>query len=118
MAIWPVGLPQYPIQAGYEESQPNNVVRTPMEAGPAKQRRRYTARVRPFMLALELTSAELDLFEAFYESTLADGALPFEWVHPRTQAVLSFRFIGGQPPKWNAIGWDLYTAILQTEVLP
>ena len=118
MATWPTGLPAYPLQSGYEESQSNRTIRTTMDVGPSKQRPRTRAGVRPFMLPLELSGAELEIFNAFYENTLSGGALAFDWVHPRTRVAVNFRFIGGQPPKWNALGGDLYGALLPVEVLP
>ena len=38
--LWPELLPQFPIQDGYTVSAPNNSLRTTMEFGPAKTRRR------------------------------------------------------------------------------
>ena len=118
MAVWPGTLPQKPLQDGYQEAMRDTVIRTPMDIGPAKQRRRSTSGPRKFMMPLELTGAELAIFDTFYSDTLADGALSFDWVHPRTGAAVSFRCIGGQPPQWRAVGGDLYGAVIAMEILP
>jgi len=117
-AVWPGGLPQIPLMDGYEEGQSNHILATQMDAGPAKYRRRYRASIRNFSLSLMLTSAQLTTFDTFFESTLEGGALPFDWVHPRTQAVKTFRFVAGQEIKWAAVGYDTYAASLAVEVMP
>ncbi|QLH37711.1 MAG: hypothetical protein HWD60_00095 [Defluviicoccus sp.] len=42
-AVWPSSLPQKPLVDGFSETAPNLVVRSPMDVGPAKVRRRATA---------------------------------------------------------------------------
>lgn len=39
-----------------------------------------------------MTDAQLATFQAFFEDDLMDGALPFEWVYPRTGATWRFTF--------------------------
>ncbi len=53
----------------------------------------------------------------FYASTLAGGALQFDWVHPRTSAALAYRFV--EPPAYAPVARGrLWTATLKLEVLP
>jgi hypothetical protein len=40
--VWPAGLPQCPSVGGYQERFTETALRTPMEAGVAKLRRRFT----------------------------------------------------------------------------
>ena len=40
--VWPAGLPQRPSVGGYQERFTETALRTPMEAGAAKLRRRFT----------------------------------------------------------------------------
>lgn len=116
MASWPASLPPTPLAAGYADTPPDNVLRTQMDAGPAKLRRRTTAAVRPLVAPLLLTSAQVATLDTFYSSTLEDGALAFDWTHPRTGAAISCRFL--QPPAYGDPNGDLFFVTCQLEVLP
>ncbi len=59
MAIWPVTLPQrFLAEPGVEETMPDIVIETEMDAGPPKIRRRYTAGYRHVTGSLKLTRAQ------------------------------------------------------------
>lgn len=117
MVAWPIApFPQLPLQAGYSESPPDTVIRSPMDAGPAKLRRRTTAGVRRLACALRLTTAQVATFDSFYVTSLQGGALPFDWVNPRTGAAESLRFVG--PPAYGAPSGDLFPVTFKLEVLP
>jgi hypothetical protein len=92
MPAWPASLPQYVLQQGYNEQLSDNLVETQMDAGPGKTRRRFTATVKQFGVTLEMDATQAATFEAFYETTLKQGSIPFDWVHPRTRAALTFKF--------------------------
>lgn len=96
MAVWPVTLPEYVLESGYNEQLPKNTVETEMEAGPLKSRRRYTKVFRKFQVSMIMTGDQAATFETFYFDTCSSGAAPFDWLHPRTRAPMSFRFV--QPP--------------------
>ena len=59
MATWPGTLPDYVMQSGFSETLPNNVIRTKMEVGPPKMRRRGTAAPRPMKWKLYMTTAQV-----------------------------------------------------------
>ena len=116
-AVWPVSLPQRPLAQGLQERVPDTLIRTSMEAGPPKVRRRYTAGIRLFEMQLRLAASQVDTLDAFFEETLAGGSLPFDWEHPRTGAAVAFRFV--EPPAYSpAAGGQLWTGTLRLEVLP
>ncbi len=120
MTAWPAELPAIPV-AGYQEKPPDTTLRTPMDSGAAKQRRRFTANVRPIVSMLLLNETELRIFDDFYVSDLQGGALPFEWVHPRyadqSPAPLAlFRF--SKLPQYSSVGLDLYQVQIELEILP
>lgn len=96
MAVWPVTLPVYVLESGYNEQLPKNTVETEMEGGPPKSRRRFTKIFRKFQVAMIMTEEQAETFETFYLTTCSSGAEPFDWLHPRTRAAMSFRFV--QPP--------------------
>ena len=114
--VWPVTLPQYLSTDGYSESPPELSVRTQMDAGPAKVRRRFTAGVRPVSGSVLLTEAQIEILDAFYVTTLEGGSLTFDWLHPRTAASATFRFTA--VPKYSTQGGDLWRADLALEIMP
>lgn len=113
---WPGTLPQAPDWSGYQETSPNVAIRTQMDAGPPKLRRRFTAGIRPFSMQFLLTQAQVATLDTFYQTTLTGGTEAFDWTHPRTGAAASFRFVS--PPQYSALGPNVYRATCQMEVLP
>jgi hypothetical protein len=115
-ATWPASLPQALLYEGAQEKAPNEVVRTQMDAGPPKVRRRFTAGVRGFPGQLSLTKAQVQTLDDFYLVTLQGGALKFSWRHPRTGAAVDLRFV--EPPSYSAAADDVWKAALSLELLP
>ena len=95
MATWPTSLPQKPLAGSYQEQQESQLVRSPMETGPAKQRRRFTARVDTFSCQFLMDESQVVTFKNFFNNTLDGGALSYDWEDPRTGATRKFRFRGG-----------------------
>lgn len=116
MPTWPTTLPQILEQRSYREGMPDNVLRTSVDAGPEKRRRRFTAAPRPLAGTIRMTGMELQQFETFFRTTLADGTLAFDFPHPRTQATLSVVF--ASPPSWTNAGGDYYDVTLPLEIQP
>lgn len=92
--VWPVGLPEYVLQQGYGEELQDQNIRTPMEGGAVKTRRRFTARFDLIDVRLIMSSAQVETFETFYYTTLLGGSIVFDWVHPRTQDAKTLQIIG------------------------
>jgi hypothetical protein len=121
MAIpsWPAApFPQTP-QRGYQETVGTNIVRSPMDAGPAKQRLRSK---RPSTMAVQflLTKTEVTTLENFINNTLY-GVRRFSFTHPRTKATVECRIVpqgDGQFFTLNYVAPDYYNANLQFEILP
>lgn len=67
MASWPAALPS-PKNAGYAISPTNQTVRTDMEVGLARQRRRTADRADHVSVRWLFTDAELDTFRTWFES--------------------------------------------------
>jgi hypothetical protein len=115
MAVWPATLPQRVLLGDFTESAEPNVIRTEMETGPAKLRRRYTAEVKVFQASLVLTTAQVALLDTFYDVTV--GAVdPFDWVHHRTLAAVEYRFRGR--PEYRPLGAGYWRTTLMLEILP
>lgn len=115
MPAWPASLPQAPL-LGHSEAAPDVLLRTNMDAGPAKVRRRFTAGVRAVIVPLLLDDAQVTTLDEFFTTTLAGGALRFDHVLPRTGAVVQYRFTA--PPEYELIAPSKWRATLKLEVLP
>jgi len=89
---WPDLLPSDPLSDGFAKKPQSNVIRTAMDAGPKKARRRYTARAVNYTAKQIFNAAELKVFEQFYHTTLADGVLRFNFTDPVTLETAEFRF--------------------------
>ena len=112
---WPSSLPQYVEQSGYQESLTDNTIRSKMDVGPAKVRRRFTAVVEPIQFSMWMTLIQWTTLRTFYYTTLA-CSLPFTWTHPSTQATVNFRFV--TPPSVGAPQGGYVLASLDLEVIP
>ncbi len=93
MAFWPVELPQSLDLQGYQEAVPSTTVRTEMDQGPAKVRRRFTAAARPISGSITITAAQVATLRTFYETTTFGGAEAFDWISPIDGVVVSMRFV-------------------------
>lgn len=71
--VFPVGLPK-PSMRQYSLTPVNNVLRTEMESGPARTRRRYISVPTDVSVVWTLTRAELEAFQTFYREAIYDGA--------------------------------------------
>jgi len=96
MASWPSGLYGTILAESFQEVSPNNIIRTQMDVGPPKIRRRSTAGIRRFNFIMFLTSSQVETFDDFYNSTLHSGADSFTFRSPRTQTEGTYIF-NGQP---------------------
>jgi hypothetical protein len=121
MPTWPSSLPDAPLQQGYQEQVPNTLVRTEMDKGPAKVRRRSTAGTRAFTVNLLLTEAQVVTLDSFIDQDLDGGALRFDWTHPRTGAAVQFRLvpIGNDGlVSYQAVTGNRYRVQMRLEILP
>lgn len=122
-AVWPISLPQALLVRGLNGQPESGVVRTAMSVGPAKVRARTSTPIDTYTGELILTQAQLVTFWTFFNDTLELGALPFDWVHPRTAAAgTAFRFMA--PPAEtplaprNASHTEKWRVSFRLEVIP
>lgn len=114
--VWPSGLPQEILLNSYSESFPNNLLKTEMETGIAKVRRRMTSMSRPIDGGIVLTKAQVSTFKTFFNTTLSSGAYRFEWTDPITEATVEMRFTS--QPTIKALSGELFDISLPLEILP
>jgi len=116
---WPtLPFPQNP-QRGYQETIGTNIIRSPMDAGPAKQRVRSK---RPSTMALQflLTKDEVDTLQNFIDNIIY-GVRRFSFPHPRTEAIVECRLVPQGEGQFFTISYvapGYYNVNLQFEVLP
>jgi hypothetical protein len=115
--FWPPSLPQAP-QKGYTEDIGVNVLRTPMDQGPAKMRKRGK---RPDVLNVSflLTSAQVETLKTFVTEILG-GVARFGFTHPRTNTQVETRIVPQDSVfyKLQYVAPGYYTASMQFEILP
>ena len=116
MAAWPASLPQVALADGFSESAAPNTIRTEMDVGSAKVRRRYTAEIKTYGIALLLTTAQVTTLETFYVATLESGTLTFDWKNQRTKAAATYRFLSR--PAYEEIGAGYWRTQLALEAIP
>lgn len=116
--VWPTGtFPFIDDPESYTEVGPQgNVLRTPMDAGPVKVRRRFTA--APKIISGKsaiMTSAQVVSFETWFSDTIHDGAISFTAPHPRLGTSMLFRFIGSYELEY--VTDDAWRVSMSLEVL-
>lgn len=112
---WPSTLPVKPLADGYQEEPQNAVIRTEMEMGTPKQRRRFTAVSDYIQCKFVLTKAQLTDFKTFWTATSKFGSLAFNWTHPTTGAACVARFMGA----YQITGNGPYRVLsLKIEIIP
>ena len=77
MILWPAELPQRSMTDAFNEALGDGRLRTPMEAGPPKVRRRFSTAVRPVQTKLFLTLNEKARLDRFWCEDTKGGSLPF-----------------------------------------
>jgi hypothetical protein len=113
--IWPEELPQSPLLDGWRETLADNMLRTEMEQGPAKLRRRGTAASGRMQLHFLLSPDQGAVLDAFYSDTLQGGVKRFQLPHPRKGDAVLCRFMS--PPEYSAVSGGYCRARLSLEVL-
>lgn len=111
---WPGTLPQVFEEGSYQEALTDNTIRTKMDVGPDKVRRRSTAVVEKIRGTMTLDQTQWGTLRTFYYTTLA-SSLPYTWIHPSTGAAINCRFVS--PP--SVSGRSPYVSVnLDIEVIP
>ena len=111
-------LPQVP-QKGFTESIGVSVIRSTMDSGPAKMRRRALG-VNTMDLSFIMTTAQTTALENFIKNTL-NGVKRFTFPHPRTSANVEVRIVPsgeGEFFKLQYLAPGYWQTSLKFEILP
>lgn len=109
MPTWPATVVPQSWPIGVTQSTTNGLLRTSMDTGPVKLRKRYTANVTTYTLPAGkyiVTGAGRTLIETLYNSSLGGGVGSFTWDNPQgtlssATETLTLRFVN--PPTFTAI---------------
>jgi len=121
MLTWPIEMPKCVPIGGLAVSGPAGAtIRTPMDAGPAKQRPRFTAAPRSMRITLPPISVSVfEIFENWFEGGLGMGSESFLMDHPITSAPATVRFdmsSGGYSVRMG--GANAVVLSLSLEIMP
>jgi hypothetical protein len=116
MPSFPSSLPPFQV-SGYSESPAKLVIRSQMDQGPAKTRRRSTAGVKPVKIETPpYTAAQVAVFDDFFVDDIASGASTFTMENPRTETTETFRFVS--EPVYTALENEMFRITLDLEQMP
>ena len=90
---WPAELPQLLRLEGLSATKKGNVIRTSMDAGPAKARQRYTVSTKNFTGSILVTESQRKILENWYTNILGNGTLRFKMKDSQTLEIAEFRFL-------------------------
>lgn len=118
-AAWPSELPTGPevLLDGHSEVWSGHLIRTDMETGPAKLRRRTTAVTRNITCRMALDLNQVAELRRFHATTLDYGVKPFQFDLPREGGDILCRFVGDITITPMGSG-ELWTASFTVEKLP
>lgn len=101
MAVWPEDVgstPEAPVYlpapqwSGWSEDRQDNVIRSQVESGRGKTRRRFTAVSKYQTCRWVFNSEQLQIFENWWETEIFSGALSFTWMSPVKDETVQARF--------------------------
>lgn len=114
MPVWPIKF--CPLMGSFQETPPNNIIRSTMDYGPDKVRRRSTANVRPIAFNLFVRNEDMDEIDSFYTTETLSGSIEFDFIHPRTKEGVKARFVS--PPTYGDRSGIGYQVSISLEILP
>ena len=113
---WP--LPYEVLQNGFSQKASENTIRTKMEAGLDKIRKRYTSQIINLSVQMQITHSQYESLEDFYNITLQSGTDSFNYPDPIYQnlenpAMYEHRFLS--TPTYTPLGGLYYLVNMQWE---
>ena len=117
--LWPSTLPQSPQLDSFSETNGVSIIRSPMDSGPAKMRRR-AARPRTMQVAFFMNAAQLATLDNFIENTIR-GTARFGFTHPIKQSIQEVRIVPQQDGlmySMQPITFNWFSVQMQFEALP
>jgi hypothetical protein len=111
---WPAGLPD--CAGTYSEKAEPVTVRTNVEEGPAKVRRRFTQRVVRAQVGMQMHINQYDILDDFFYIQLNGGVGRFNFKHPWTGVASVWRMI--ESPDFSDMGPMAVQVTMVWELMP
>ena len=96
MPTWPAGLPQ-DFFVGLSQQRRSAVEQFTNDAGPSSRRRYVSGVGKDVEDTIVLTAAQKVIFDTFFQTTLLEGSLEFDWIDNESGNPASYRF--NSPPR-------------------
>lgn len=117
MATWPGSLPQSLEGGGsYQETPEVTVLRTSMDTGITKMRRRQTRGESKISGTMLLTTSQVSAFISFFQDTIKGGSLAFTGSLGRLGTLSTYIF--SEEPTVRHLGGQTYQLDMKLTVLP
>ena len=113
MSVWPITLPQKFEQEGFTDSEPDLFVKTEMDAGPPKLRRRFTVSHHPISGTMIMTAYQKAVFRTFYR---AYGSQKIVFPDPDSDGTINIIFTG--IPEYISYSSTYWQVKLSMAVMP
>jgi hypothetical protein len=113
---WPPQLQQYLQRGEFNQTQQDTNIRTNVETGPVKQRRRFTQPMTDMGCMIWVPHVDYLIFLQFYNQTLLNGTLGFDFDDPITAQPTVWRFAA--PFTTSLVGGLTYKISMKWESLP
>lgn len=113
---WPTELQDTINTDSFQYQIGDTAIRSDMDVGPAKVRRRYTRSVDKIQMAFNLNQTDWDFFYEFFNTTLNGGVTPFTYYNPLSGETETWRAVS--PPSVRPFGYQTYVVSMQVERLP
>ena len=110
---WPGSLQDLLNEENFSFSVGETVIRTDMDIGPAKVRRRTTKSIDKLTGSVNLTTAQFTVFYDFYDITLDGGVNTFMYDDPITGVATEYRFT--RPPEVRSLGGGQFRTSFEWE---
>lgn len=114
--VWPTSLQTLVNEENFNYSVGNTVLRSDMDVGPSKLRRRITKSVDSLTVSINLYQTDYSTFINFFDVDCNGGVSTFNYTHPITGATQEFRFKG--PPTITSLGGGYFKVSMEWEILP
>jgi hypothetical protein len=113
--IWPSTLQQRVNKDTFSYKKGSTVIKSDVDIGPSKIRRRFTRAVDLISCSIWLTIPQYTIFENFYNIEVAGGATSFFFNHPITGVQLLVRFT--TEPDYRPVGGVDFAVAFTLEVI-
>lgn len=115
--LWPSDLPALVQVQNYKDSLAETRIRTEMDAGPVKTRRRFTAGVEKVTVSIRCNRTQVARFKIFFNVDTAGGSLAWNWVDALSQEPIELMF-GENPPDITPINQMAFLITFPLEIQP